>query len=149
MSLRDLVLLDAKVALPGGGLLTVHGLTLNEVAVLMKDHLDVLDLLFTGAVSLTDLLADFPEFCAKIISMGHSGVAEYEEDMDTARKLPFGVQLLAMEAIWDLSVPSGEVLGKLLGRLESLPSHLQRLGTQSHAKEAESGEMNSQRQSHS
>jgi hypothetical protein len=127
VSLKDLIVVEKKITLPGGGDLLVNGITLEGLRVLMSDHMDVLDNLFSGDVQLIELLNDVPEFCAKVISIAHNGILDYKDDLDYAQKLPFAVQLLALEAIWELSVPDGRELGKFLNRINKLPELLEQV----------------------
>lgn len=114
MGLCNLVV-DTKEIQVGGSEFTVRGLSLHEVAAVIKDLWDHLPGLggLSGEEVILEVVHRFPATAAKLICL-----AADEPDMqDVAMKLPAGIQIQALKAIWDLSGMEGEEMGELLGAL--------------------------------
>lgn len=110
----------------GDNTFNVHGISLTNLVSLMGDFEAELNSLMAGETSLTSLAMVCPQLVENMILM-----ASHEEDCpevrEAIRALPIGVQGKAVEAIWDLTLPDEDWLGKFLNRLmdamdRSLPS---------------------------
>lgn len=124
MSLRDLV--DRKTQVDGGGGVSfeVRGLSLEDLVVLLEDHKEALVTIFASpeGTDFEELLQRFPRFISAAIAFA----ADEPELVEQVNKLPIGIQLRAIEAVWELSSLDIEALGKLatsltdgLGKLNS------------------------------
>lgn len=125
--LKDIVIESRDIALPGGNSITVRGLTLENLSSLLGTYKPELTQIFNGKMSVPDLTTKAPLFTATLIA-----VAAGEPDaVEQARNLPLGAQLIALEAIWDLTLPDEKALGKLLERVETLvaPKYLEKKGS--------------------
>jgi hypothetical protein len=115
MSLRDLVDRKVEIECPGDHNFQVRGLSLEDVVLLLENHTDALKAIFASP-SGTDfeiLLKEFPAFVAAAIAYA----ADEHELEEQVRKLPVGIQLRAIQEVWDLSSLDVETLGKLAGSL--------------------------------
>jgi len=121
MSLKSLRLPEAKVELPDGGFV-VRGLSLNDVSILVQRHgkrLNELYQQFTEQGDLTTetvaafalpLLKSAPEIAAELIACA----AGDPDDAEIAGRLPFPVQIDALEKIAILTFEAGGGPKKLL-----------------------------------
>lgn len=110
MSLKDLV--DQRTEIAHNDLsFTVRGLSLEDMVVLLENHADALSRVFAGerGTDFSELIKEFPAFVAACIAYA----AEEPEMVDSVRRLPIGVQLRAIEAVWELSSLDVETVGKL------------------------------------
>jgi hypothetical protein len=132
MSLRDLVDRKSRIAGPGDTSFDVRGLSLEDLVLLLENHSEALARIFagTGGTDFEELLKEFPQFVAALIAYA----ADEPELENQVRKLPVGVQLRALEEVWELSSLDVETVGKLavnllnsIGRLNT--EHLDRLRT--------------------
>jgi len=115
MSLRDLVDRRVEIECPGDESFQVRGLSLEDVVLLLENHTDALKSIF-GAPAGTDfemLLKEFPQFVAAAIAYA----ADEHELEEKVRKLPIGVQLRAIQEVWELSSLDVDTLGKLAGSI--------------------------------
>lgn len=99
-----------EIALGGGNSFHVRGLSLNDVAVLIREHFPDLDAivdLFTGIDKLTQdqfqplavsVVSQAPGFVANVIAL-----AAGEGDATDAAKLPGPIQIKALMTIGDLT----------------------------------------------
>lgn len=118
MGLRDIAPVREQVEVPGGAF-EVGGLSLEDLARLMKDHVEELKLLVEGNVDFVALLKDSPDFVAAVIACA----AGEPDATDNAKALPAGAQLIAVQKIWDLTAVDSAQLGKMLrGLLSGLGS---------------------------
>lgn len=110
MSLRDLVDRKTEVAHEGHSF-SVRGLSLEDMVVLLENHSDALARVFAGdnGTDFGELIKEFPLFIAACIAYA----ADEPELIEQVRRLPVGVQLRAIEAIWELSSLDVETVGKL------------------------------------
>ena len=112
MSLANLIE-DKYDLTTSAGVVTLYGLSIEGLSVLLKDNKEELSALFEGTADIDDFLAKAPDFVAKMIAMGCR-----EPDMvAVAKNLPMGVQLRAIEKIWELTAVSAEDLGKMVRSL--------------------------------
>ncbi len=121
MSLKSLRLPEAKVELPDGDFV-VRGLSLNDVSILVQRHgkrLNELYQQFTEQGDLTTetvaafalpLLQSAPEIAAELIACA----AGDPDDAEIAGRLPFPVQIDALEKIAILTFEAGGGPKKLL-----------------------------------
>ena len=115
MSLRDLVDRKVEIACPGDINFQVRGLSLEDVVLLLENHTDALKAVFAAPEG-TDfemMLKEFPAFVAAAIAYA----ADEHELEEKVRKLPVGVQLRAIQEVWELSSLDVETLGKLAGSI--------------------------------
>jgi len=112
MSLADLVVIKEKVETPGGNF-EVQGLTLEALAGLLKEHATELSKLFDGELDFAILLKESPELVSKLIAYA----AGEPEQLENVKSLPFGVQLIAMKKVWDLTAVDIDELGNLFRNL--------------------------------
>ncbi len=112
MSLANLVAITEKIESPHGDF-EVRGLTLQALAGLLKDHAEELSKLFDGEIDFQAVVREFPDLVAMLIAQA-AGEPEY---VDNVKELPFGVQLNAIEKIWNLTAVDVEELGNLIRSL--------------------------------
>lgn len=106
MSFKDLRLPEETIVTSGGSF-TVRGLSLPDVAQLVRHHRSVVEKLFDNVKSegtdlgvaqlAAHLLNGAPEFAAEVVALG-AGEGD-DESVQKARRLPFTVQLAALEKI--------------------------------------------------
>jgi hypothetical protein len=112
MSLRDLV--DRKSTIrddKSGVEFQVRGLSLQDVVLLLENHKAALVEVFAGesGTDFEQLIQKFPAFIAAAIAY-----AADEHDLEEqVAKLPIGVQLRAVQEVWELSSLDVETVGKL------------------------------------
>jgi hypothetical protein len=112
MSLRDLV--DRKSVISdekSGTVFEVRGLSLQDLVLLLENHKPALIRIFASdeGTDFEQLLAEFPMFIAAAIAY-----AADEHDLeDQIVKLPVGLQLRAIQEVWELSSLDVETVGKL------------------------------------
>lgn len=110
MSLRDLVNRKTRIEHGEHGF-EVRGLSLEDVVLLMENHKEALVEIFVAKDG-TDfelLLQKFPNFISAAIAY-----AADEHDLEEmVRKLPIGIQLRAIQEVWELSSLDVETVGKL------------------------------------
>ena len=114
MSLRDLV--DRKSEIKAGDTsFTVRGLSLEDVVLLLDNHKDALVRIFTtpDGTDFEALLMEFPKFVAAAIAYA----ADKHDIEELVVKLPVGIQLKAIEEVWELSSLDVETVGKLATNL--------------------------------
>lgn len=125
MALKDLV--PQPITIPVGvQSLTLHPLTLTDLANISRKHLPELTLLMEGGAVASDMVAlleKSPQFVAMLIAYA----SKEPDDIESAGNLAFATQLAALRAIWEASMVDEESLGKLLiavvagiGRLNTL-----------------------------
>lgn len=114
---------EVKVA-EGKPPLVLRHLELNEIVTLLIRYQDEFVALYVqsqkGGTDYASFLTLAPQMCADAISMS----AGEPDECDSYRKLPFSVQLIALEKLWTISVPDpkslGETLRKLMNELKRL-----------------------------
>lgn len=117
MSLRDLV--DRKSVIKdekSGVEFEVRGLSLEDLVLLLENHKAALVRIFGGtdggggqATDFESLIKEFPQFIAAAIAYA---AGEHEIEQDVVR-LPVGIQIRAIQEIWELSSLDVETVGKL------------------------------------
>ena len=117
MSLRDLV--DRKSVIKdekSGVEFEVRGLSLEDLVLLLENHKDALVRIFGGTTSggsqATDfesLVKEFPQFIAAAIAYA----ADEHDIEEMVVRLPVGIQIRAIQEIWELSSLDVETVGKL------------------------------------
>ena len=124
MSLRDLV--DRKTTISDektGIEFEVRGLSLQDIVLLLENHKDALIRVFAADDDGTDfqqLIKEFPGFIAAAIAYAAD---EYELEASVS-KLPVGLQLKAIQEVWELSSLDVETVGKLAENLLASISRL-------------------------
>jgi hypothetical protein len=124
MSLRDLV--DRKTTISDektGIEFEVRGLSLQDIVLLLENHKDALVRVFAADDDGTDfqqLIQEFPGFIAAAIAYSAD---EYELE-ETVVKMPVGLQLKAIQEVWELSSLDVETVGKLAESLLASVSKL-------------------------
>ena len=136
MSLRDLV--DRRSEIKAGDTsFTVRGLSLEDVVLLLDNHKDALIAIFNtpDGTDFEELIHQFPLFIAAAIAYAadEHGI---EEDV---RKLPVGIQLRAIEEVWELSSLDVETVGKLATNLLNGVSRLNNVNLEHLKKDLTSG----------
>jgi len=112
MSLRDLV--DRKSVIKdekSGVEFEVRGLSLEDIVLLLDNHKDALVHIFSSneGTDFAELVKSFPGFVAAAIAYA----ADEHELEDKVLKLPVGIQLRAIQEVWELSSLDVETVGKL------------------------------------
>jgi len=115
MSLADLLEDEVAVEAPNGKSVMVRPLTLEGVALLMKNYGPELESLFTGKVQTKELLLSAPGFVHAMIASATGDASK--QNVEIAGKLPVGLQLKILNAIWELSAVDAEEVGKFVNRL--------------------------------
>jgi hypothetical protein len=127
--IRDLIQLEESVEVSPGHRLPIHGIPLNGIVQLFTEHQEEFMALYAkgqamGKGSKIEALAPFllaaPDFVAAVVAIG-SDTQGQEEDI---KKMPATVQLIALHAIWKLSVPdpkkAQELLSEVMDQLRKL-----------------------------
>lgn len=128
LKITDLVQLKRQVDVSDTEVIEVKALTLTEMVQLFIESRDTFLSLFaagldgkTDAESLAPFLLSAPELVAQVIAMGMGSPENTKIIQET---LAATVQLIALEAIWELSVPdpkkAQELLSKVTGLLQGL-----------------------------
>ena len=91
----------------------VYPVTLQDVAVLFESNPVEMQQLLDGDNTITSLVAKAPAFVARIIARA----AREPEAEPAVLKMPVGVQIAALNAVWELSQIDPDMLGKLLAHL--------------------------------
>lgn len=112
MLLKDIALPTKEIAV-GEGSFVVRGLSLQVVGDLLESHREQILGLFGGETDPGTLLQESPRLAARMIA--HA--ADEPGEADKVTQLPVGVQVNALEAIWDLTIPDEETLGKVMARV--------------------------------
>jgi len=130
--LKDLRLPTADISTSGGSI-TVRGLTLVDITTLVRGRFDEVASLFDkyvpqeGASSLNteaigrELIDTAPEIAAYIIALAADGD---EDDAGIAMKLPFPVQIEALEAIGKLTFGADGGPKKVLETVIRIAKHV-------------------------
>lgn len=115
MSLADLFDDSALVEAPNGKTITVRPLSLEGVAVLLKNYGAEVESLFSGKKTTKEILMTAPGFAAAMIAAGTGDSSP--EMIEVAKKMPIGLQIKLLDKIWDLSCVDAEEMGKFISRL--------------------------------
>jgi len=100
---------------------TVQGLTLADLTDLLQSHQEAITALFNGERTLGTVLEESPQLAASMVARA----AGEPDAADTVARLPVGVQLTALEHVWDLTVPDEEALGKVVSRVANVVEQVQ------------------------
>ncbi len=113
MSLKNLVIPEKSVEF-GGEKITVTGLDMEGIVILLQEDEEMFRSLFElEDLTLFKMLKIAPDFCAKMIATA----AGEPNELEQVRKLPLGIQLKLLEAVWELTVLDMDDLGKVMGYL--------------------------------
>lgn len=114
--ISDVMPLPGKVS-TGNGEFEVHGLPLPAVVRLIQQYranfARLLVLGSNGQPDYSEILSVAPEMVTDIILLASRNEGD-DEQREAARLLPSGVQLLALETIWKMSVVDSKKLQALL-----------------------------------
>lgn len=113
--LKDIVIVKKDVP-KVNPLFQVRGLTLQDIGLLLEDFKEPLGMLMDSKMDMDIIISQYPEFIAKIIAIA----AEEPDTFELVEQLPMATQLYALEAVWDLTVPDYEALGKLVARIKAI-----------------------------
>lgn len=91
----------------------VRGLTLEDIGKLIGEYREPLGLLIGDKSKAGSLIEEYPQFIATVIAVA----SDEPDQVEAASRLPFAVQLEALEAIWTITIPDADALGKLIARI--------------------------------
>lgn len=92
----------------------VTGLTIEGLVYLLQEDRENLAALFEGGIRDFNSAMKFaPEFCAKLVAQAAGEPGQWKK----VQKLPIGVQLKALNAVWKLTNFTADELGKALALL--------------------------------
>jgi hypothetical protein len=113
--LKDIVAPSRNITVTEGVDLTIRGLTLTDLTTLTDNWGEEMNLLFTGGISLEQVTSKAPLFTATVIALA----CNEPDAVEQAASLPLGAQLLALEAVWDMTLPDQQAMGKFLARVST------------------------------
>lgn len=112
--IADLLPAPRKVSVGPNTALELRGLTLTEITKLLTKYQSLLVMFVdAGATKAETVIAQSPDMVAEIIALA----ADAEDQIDDVKKLPFAVQVEAVAAVWELSVPDVKKLIESLSRV--------------------------------
>lgn len=103
MGLKDLLLPEKEIKVPGGGSFTIRGLNIRDITFLVRQHSGEIETLFAkfsndadniGEVGMS-LLETAPDIAAEVIALA----AGERDAVDVVKNLPFPVQVEALEGV--------------------------------------------------
>lgn len=108
MDLSDLVGEDkVSIKRKRGEPFDVYPLSIANIAVLLKKYSNKFGEFKDKQVNATSILEEFPEIATEVLAMGAKC------KVSVVANLPIGIQIKALEAIWELSELDMDHLGKL------------------------------------
>lgn len=119
MALSDFVI-DRRTISQGAANFSVRALNFNDFTVLISQHQESLDRalasisagkLDSSSIDLASMLTLLPNVVAQAIALA----ADEPDQAAKVQMLPFGIQLQAAAAVWDLTVEQAGGLEKLMG----------------------------------
>lgn len=117
VKIEDLLPKNVEVEVSPGKFLSIRPLELQELMTLFASAQDVFMGLYAAVRSpgsnyqkLAPLLMAAPAFVANVLALATDSVGQEK----AIRRIPFGVQLIAVHECWRLSVPDPKKLGELL-----------------------------------
>lgn len=115
VKLEDYLPVPRSVLITGSDkVLMVRGLTLQEIVKLIAKYKDdIAVFLDPNNTRIDQLVISAPPMAAEIICLA----ADAEGQEEQAKKFPFAVQVNALTAIWELSVPDLKKLAESFGGL--------------------------------
>ena len=113
MSLSALIATQKSSISVGKKKLNLRALSLGDIAELSQQCPNEMKAIIEDDSPLGGLIRKSPEFAARIIAFA----ANEPEGWQDALKLPIGVQIQALNTIWDLSALTEDDLGKFLTRI--------------------------------
>lgn len=121
--IADLLPMPVEVSV-GKGKLVLRHLELQEIVQLLFQHSDTFLAMYmeseSPAPNYFKFLTLAPDLCATTIAMASDDL----ENANDYRKLPFSVQLIALEQVWRISVPDPKGLGEMFKNLMNELKHL-------------------------
>ena len=115
MALKDIISLGVEFN-HSGATFKVRGLSLADLVVLLEGHKDEVQALFEPDIDFTKIVLASPDFIAKLISLA----ADEPDAVNVCKRLPIGLQVQILNAIWAETALEVDNLGKLLTGLMSL-----------------------------
>lgn len=112
MALKDLVIQPKTLKFPSGEI-TVYPLTMKDIILLLQEYAPEMGNVMDGKVDWGKMIVEAPAFVSTLIA---HAVRE-PDGVELVAQLPFSVQLIALQTIWDLSAIDGDMLGKLVLRM--------------------------------
>jgi hypothetical protein len=112
VALKDLVVQPKVLTFPTGEV-TIYPLTMKDVIMLVQQYAPEMNTVMDGQVDWAKMIVQAPAFVSALVAQA----AREPESADIVATLPFSVQLLALQTIWDLSSVDGDMLGKLVLRM--------------------------------
>jgi len=117
MSLSALTIASKDIPV-GDVSIKVHALTIKDLSALVQSHGEVIGNLFQGEFDIITLLQEAPEVAATITALATKEVGDNLEEIALA--MPMGAQIMALEAIWEMTVTDPKELMAVIKRLLSL-----------------------------
>ena len=115
--LKDIVPAQHEITVNGGSF-CVTGIAIEDLTILMVDFEEHINALITGKQGFMELVMACPPLVHNMIALA-AGETD-DKAMEAVKNLPIGDQGRALEAIWDLTLPDEEWLGKFLDRILSV-----------------------------
>jgi hypothetical protein len=113
MGLKNLVIPETTIRY-GEEDITVTGLDMEGIVILLQEDEETFRSLFEmDDLTLMKLIKIAPNFVAKMIATA----AGEPNEVAQVKKLPLGIQLKLLEAVWELTVLDMDELGKVMGYL--------------------------------
>lgn len=97
-------------------IIKVYPLSLTGIGILIKESSDSFNSLLTGEIKTSELMANAPALAGRIIKIG----TRDDASVDDILKLPIGLQLSILEAVWELSELDPVHLGKSIRRFTEM-----------------------------
>jgi|PlaIllAssembly_1097288.scaffolds.fasta_scaffold00010_30 hypothetical protein len=122
-SIRDLLPPPVEINL-GRGTLQLRGLSLEDVVSLITKHKEAFSLFFAneGDPDMSAIVATAPDMVAEIIAKA----ANMEDQKEDVKLIPAALQLVALTAVWEASVPDPLAVRKAIERLQGEVSKLKK-----------------------
>lgn len=123
MSIKDLLPPPAEINL-GRGSLSLKGLSLEDVVVLINKHKEAFGMFFVseGNPDMTAIISSAPDMVAEILARS-AGMVGQEDEM---KLIPASLQLVALTAVWEASVPDPLAVRKAIEKLQVEVSKLKK-----------------------
>jgi hypothetical protein len=114
VSIKDLLPPPAVITV-GNGTLSLRGLSLEDVSAVLTKHKDDFALFFVSDnPDFSGIISTAPKMVTDIIALAADAVGQE----DYVRLIPASTQLVAIAAIWELSVPDPLALRRAIEKLQ-------------------------------
>lgn len=112
--IADLLPAPRQVSVGPTTALELRGLTLTEITTLLSKYKNLLVMFIdAGATKAETVIAQSPDMVAEIIAIA----ADAADQVEDVKRLPFAVQVEAVAAVWELSVPDVKKLIESLSKV--------------------------------